>query len=99
MPDALQQLLLLQERDLALDALRYRKAHLPERARLDAALEEAKGLLPRQQRLRAQRDEQVKEERRLEHEIESLRAKVSDVDAKLYSGTITSPRELQAMQA
>jgi uncharacterized protein len=99
MPDALQQLLAVQERDLALDVLRHRRESLPERGELDGALDEAKSLLPRQQRLRADRDAQVREEQRLEHEIESVRAKAAEVDSKLYSGTVTSPRELQALQA
>ncbi len=99
MPDPLQQLLLVQERDLALDVLRHRRDHLAERAELEGALGEARALIPRQQRLREQREAQMTEERRLEHEIESVRAKATEVDAKLYSGTISSPRELQALQA
>jgi predicted nucleic acid-binding Zn-ribbon protein len=99
MPEPLQQLLLVQERDLALDVLQHRREHLSERAELEAALGEAKTLIPRQQRLREQREAQASEERRLDHEIESVRTKAAEVDAKLYSGTVTSPRELQAMQA
>jgi uncharacterized protein len=99
MPEPLQQLLLVQERDLALDVLRHRRDHLPERAELDGALAEARTLIPRQQRLREDRDAQEREEKRLDHEIETVRAKAAEVDAKLYSGTVTSPRELQAMQA
>lgn len=95
----LQQLLVVQDRDSAVDHLRARRDHLPERGRLEAHLDEARALLPRQQQLRQARDEQVAEEKRLEHEIDSLRAKLADADGKLYSGTVTSPRELQAIQA
>ncbi len=99
MPDELQQLMRVQEHDSALDALHYRRESLPERARLQACLDEAKTLLPRQQQLRADREVQAREEARLESEIESFRAKMAEVDTKLYSGTVTSPRELQSLQA
>jgi predicted nucleic acid-binding Zn-ribbon protein len=100
MPNAdLDQLLLVQERDSAIDNLRARREHLPERAELQARLDEARALLPRQQQLRQARDVQASEEKRLEDEIESVRTKLTDADGKLYSGTVTSPRELQALQA
>ncbi|MET0920452.1 MAG: C4-type zinc ribbon domain-containing protein, partial [Acidimicrobiia bacterium] len=45
------------------------------------------------------RDEVAREEQRLDDEARSLEAKAKEVDAKMYSGEISSPRELQAMQA
>ena len=39
------------------------------------------------------------EERRLDDEAQALGARAADADQKLYSGTVSSPRELQAMQA
>ncbi len=50
-------------------------------------------------RLGAQRDTVLADEKRLDDEAQSLGAHVTEVDQKLYSGTISSPRELQAMQA
>lgn len=97
-PD-LAQLLLLQDRDSAIDNLQARREHLPERAELQSRLDEARTLLPRQQQLRQARDAQANEEKRLEQEIDSLRTKLADADSKLYSGTVSSPRELQALQA
>jgi uncharacterized protein len=95
---ALEDLLTLQTHDTAADRLRHRRASLPERtalaeqaaARLDveAQLAEATG----------RRDEVARDERRLEDEVRSLEAKAKAEEARMYSGTISSPRELQAMQ-
>lgn len=38
-------------------------------------------------------------QRRLEGELSLVESKVSELDARLYSGAITVPRELQAMQS
>jgi uncharacterized protein len=96
---ALRGLLDVQELDLAADQLHHRRASLPERlalaeeqaaiARLDVELSE----------LTARSDELRRTQRRLEDEVASIEAKAADHDRKLYAGTVTSPRELQAMQA
>jgi predicted nucleic acid-binding Zn-ribbon protein len=96
---ALEDLLNLQTHDTAADRLRHRRATLPERATLaeqaaarldlEAQLAEATG----------RRDEVAREERRLEDQIRSLEAKAKAEESRMYSGTISSPRELQAMQS
>jgi uncharacterized protein len=96
---AFEDLLTLQTHDTAADRLRHRRATLPERialaeqaaARLDleAQLAEATG----------RRDEVAREERRLDDEIRTLEARAKAEEARMYSGTISSPRELQAMQS
>jgi uncharacterized protein len=40
----------------------------------------------------------AREERRLDDQIRTLEAKAKAEEARMYSGTISSPRELQAMQ-
>ena len=45
------------------------------------------------------RAEAARLQRRLEGELALLESKLSELDAKLYSGAVTVPRELQAMQA
>jgi predicted nucleic acid-binding Zn-ribbon protein len=95
----LEDLLNLQTHDTAADRLRHRRATLPERATLaeqaaarldlEAQLAEATG----------RRDEVAREERRLEDQIRSLEAKAKAEESRMYSGTISSPRELQAMQS
>jgi predicted nucleic acid-binding Zn-ribbon protein len=45
------------------------------------------------------RDVELREERRLDDEVRSLEARAKAVDTKMYSGTVSSPKELQSMQA
>ena len=59
-----------------------------ELARLEATLAEVEG----------QAAEAARAQRRLEGELSLLEAKMAELDAKLYSGAVTVPRELQAMQ-
>jgi len=44
------------------------------------------------------RDEAVRRQGRLEDDLASVEARIAEVDRRLYSGTVTIPRELQAMQ-
>jgi predicted nucleic acid-binding Zn-ribbon protein len=95
----LETLLLLQEQDIALDRLRHRRATLPARAALEAALAAHATRSKETQVVHGDRDRVLADERRLDDEAQGLSAKAADVNAKLYSGTVTSPKELQAMQA
>ena len=97
--DDLGPLLTLQEHDLALDRLRHRRATLPARATVAAAeteigaidLEVAVGGEPR--------GELARHQERLENEAQALAEQAKAADRKLYSGEVSSPRELQALQA
>ena len=98
MPDPLEALLDVQDHDLAADQLRHRRSTLPERlalaelqaalARLDVELQELNGRL----------GELDRSQRRIEDEVAALAEKGQAENKRLYSGTVTSPRELQAMQ-
>lgn len=92
-------LLALQERDGALDRLRHRHQTLPEREALARGEADAVALDARLATVRAERDEVAREEQRLDDEVRSLAGKATEVEAKMYSGEISSPRELQAMQS
>ncbi len=92
-------LLALQERDGALDRLRHRHQTLPERDALARGEADAAALDARTVAVRAERDEVAREEQRLDDEARSLAAKATEVEAKMYSGEVSSPRELQAMQS
>ncbi|MGZ6956684.1 MAG: zinc ribbon domain-containing protein [Acidimicrobiia bacterium] len=95
----LEQLLVVQEHDSAIDHLRHRRATLPERevlARSEARIRELEAPITE---VRGRRDVVVRDVKRLEDEAEAVAAKVREVDAAMYSGSITSPKELQAMQA
>ncbi|HEX4491244.1 MAG TPA: C4-type zinc ribbon domain-containing protein [Acidimicrobiia bacterium] len=95
----LEALLRVQERDITLDRLRYRRASLPEREALRERHARATELTARANAVRTNRDGALAEERRLDDEAQGLAAKAKQVDSKLYSGTVSSPRELLDMQA
>lgn len=95
----LEPLLDLQERDLALDRLRHRHATIPERAALAAAQANSVELSKRIDALRTERDGVARDEQRLDDEARSLAEQAELAEKRLYSGEITSPKELQALQA
>jgi predicted nucleic acid-binding Zn-ribbon protein len=97
--DELEALLLVQEHDTARDRLRHRRATLPERAELETRSANLRVLDAQSREVRGRRDVVLADEKRLDDEARSLGARADDGDAKLYSGTVSSPRELQAMQA
>lgn len=99
MSEALDILLTVQERDLALERLQHRRDRLPERARLVQADAQATALAARAQLLTTQRDALARDETKFDDEARSLEAKAKEVESRMYSGEISSPRELQAMQA
>ena len=97
--DQLEALLLVQEHDTARDRLRHRRATLPERAELEARSANLRTLDAQSREVRGRRDIVLADEKRLDDESRSIGARADEADAKLYSGTVSSPRELQAMQA
>ena len=95
---SLEQLLVVQDHDTTLDQLRHRRTTLPERevvARAEARLRELEVPITE---TRTRRDAVHRDVKRLEDEASAAAAKAKDVDAAMYSGTITSAKELQAMQ-
>jgi predicted nucleic acid-binding Zn-ribbon protein len=95
----LDKLLVVQEHDTALDRLRYRREALPERSQLAAREADAAKVAGELSVLQRARDEAAVEEKRLDDEARSLDARAKEMEQRLYSGNVTSPRELQAMQA
>ena len=90
-------LLDVQRLDNTLDQLRYRHENLPERAlivELDAELEKLAGARANTD---AQRDELRKRQRALETEAGDVEGKAASLEAKLYDGSVTSPKEATAL--
>ncbi len=89
----------MQEHDTAIDRLQHRRRTLPERAEL-VGVEEA---LARLGEARAEaverRDDVARRQRRLEDDLASTEAKITEIERRMYSGVVSAPRELQAMQA
>ena len=98
MTDPTTTLLTVQERDSETDQLRHRRESLPQRvalaeqqahvARVDTELSAIGDRIAELQRT----------QKRLEDEVATIEAKGEAENKKMYSGTVTSPRELQAMQ-
>jgi uncharacterized protein len=96
---ALEDLLVVQEHDSAADRLRHRRETLPEMARL-AEVEKAVATIDASSSdVGGRRDEVARRQQRHEDELASIETKIGDVEKRLYSGAVTVPRELQAMEA
>jgi uncharacterized protein len=91
--------LAVQSVDSEIDTLTHRRAALPERAELERVLREGKAAHDQLTGLRAERDALSRAVKALDDKTETVAAKARSVDEKLYSGTVTSPRELQDLQA
>lgn len=90
-------LLTLQERDTELDQLRYRRAHLPERAHLDTVLSELAAVGSAGAAVSAQREELGRRQAQLETELAETERRLAVINRQMRSGAITASRDLQAM--
>jgi predicted nucleic acid-binding Zn-ribbon protein len=91
-------LLVVQEHDTAADQLEHRRRNLPERAQLDQLMAGFGDLDARVAEVEAQRHDLTRNQARIEDEVASLTDKATQHDKALYGGTVSNPRELQAMQ-
>lgn len=91
-------LLEIQELDLASDRLRHRSRTLPERADLAAASTEQAELETAASGVETRAHDLGRAQRRHEDEVSALEDKVASTNRQLYGGTVTAPRELQALQ-
>jgi predicted nucleic acid-binding Zn-ribbon protein len=95
----LQALIALQDVDTALGQLRHRRSHLPERADL-AAIEQELGALDRAAaEAGAARDQIAEQQAVVEADLAATEGRAEAVNRRLYGGTVTASRELQAMAA
>ncbi|MBW3668461.1 MAG: hypothetical protein KY443_04530 [Actinobacteria bacterium] len=92
-------LLVVQQHDTAIDQLEHRRAHLPERAELSDVEERIAGVERRLADVGARREAIAERQGRHEHEIAAVEARIGDIEKRMYSGTVSASRELQAMAA
>lgn len=92
-------LLEVQRHDTNADQLRHRREHLPERAQLAALRNDMAALDARAGEVEARVDELRRAQKKLEDEIASLNDKAQQVDKTLYGGTVSVPKDLQALQS
>jgi len=96
--DAVERLFDLQGEDALLGQLEYRIHALPEREKL-ISLKEMKSTTEDQVFIyQAESIEQRKIEKRLELELSSIETRLMEVDEKLYSGIITTEKEVKGLQ-
>ena len=90
-------LLDVQRLDNTIDQLRYKREHLPERAAIAELDGEIAAVNAESAETLATRDELRRQERDLEAESRDVADKAASLDAKLYGGMVTSPKEATAM--
>jgi predicted nucleic acid-binding Zn-ribbon protein len=91
-------LLVIQQHDTHVDQLIHRAENLPQRAQL-AKHEEAVVTLDRRlAEVDSRHGELTRSQQRFEDEISSLNERANQAEKRLYSGTVSNPRELQALQ-
>ena len=92
-------LLEVQDHDTSADQLHHRRAHLPERAELTAAMAEITGVQAELAGVRAQLDEVLGRQSRLETNITAADQRITEMEGRLYSGQVTATRDILALTA
>lgn len=90
-------LLDVQDRDVLLDQLRHRRASLPDRAELAAVQSRLKELAAQLSEVGDRLTVQQRGQKKIEDEVSAIETKTSTETRKLNSGTVTAPREIQAI--
>jgi predicted nucleic acid-binding Zn-ribbon protein len=98
-PAVLNRLLDLQAEDSAIKRLNERRGALPEAARLAEVNDQLAELTADIEIATKQRDEIAREQARLEGEIELIEQKIKREEERMYSGGVSNPKELSALQA
>jgi uncharacterized protein len=91
-------LLAVQEHDTRADQLNHRIQTLPVRAALAQLEDDVLAVDGQLADVHRRRDELGRSQQRLEDEIASLTERANQAEKQLYSGAVTNPRELQALQ-
>jgi hypothetical protein len=92
-------LLELQDLDKRIDQETHRRANLPTRAELAELLARVAQQEAERATLVAARDEVAARQAVAESELQALETRAAQVSARLYGGSVTASRELQAMAA
>jgi uncharacterized protein len=91
-------ILVVQEHDTRTDQLNHRIETLPLRSDLAQLEEDVRAVDGHLADAQRRRDELGRSQQRLEDEIASLSERANQAEKQLYSGSVTNPRELQALQ-
>ncbi|MDA8062661.1 MAG: C4-type zinc ribbon domain-containing protein [Actinomycetota bacterium] len=92
-------LLALQDLDVSLDQHRHRLAHLPARLQLAELAARREALDGRRRSEEELRGEVLARQAKLEAELTATERRREEVSARLYGGSVSASRDLQAMAA
>ena len=95
----LEALLAVQAHDTTIDQLRHRSATLPARAEVAAIESQLAELEKKAAEVATDLHAVDRRQKAAEDEVASLAAKITELDKKLYGGTVSAIKELQALQA
>lgn len=96
---ALKRLLALQDEDTAIKRLEIRRASLPEAQRLVELNDQLVELTTDLEIATKQLDEIAREQSRIEGEMGLLEQKIEREEQRLFSGAVSNPKELAALQS
>lgn len=98
-PEQQQDVLALQATDTAIRQLEHRRAHLPEQQQLDE-VDGTLGDVSRElARTRAELEEVERRQKRLDDDIAAVESRRKSEEARMYSGEVSSEKELEARKA
>ncbi|MDX1509792.1 MAG: C4-type zinc ribbon domain-containing protein [Nitriliruptorales bacterium] len=97
--EVLDGLLALQAAETTLRRVARKLDDLPEQQVLDDIAKRHEQLLDEQADVRVSLEQEQAEQRRLEKDLELLRTRLEDENQRMYSGAITTPKELQSQRA
>lgn len=95
----LERLLGVQGLDTRLDQLRHRLATHPARAAIAGVEAERGAAAAELAAATAEQDDLLRQQRRWDDEVAKVAARRTEIDGSLYGGSVTSPKELLALQA
>ncbi|MFV2038633.1 MAG: zinc ribbon domain-containing protein [Acidimicrobiales bacterium] len=97
-PETLKRLLVVHEHDRALDALKHRRATLPEFEEINLVTASVKVLAASAVEMAGRRHVLERDQKRLEDEVALLDARIINEEGRLYGGEVSAAKELQAFQ-
>jgi predicted nucleic acid-binding Zn-ribbon protein len=92
-------LLALQDLDTHIDQQRHLRSHLPERAQLAEVEAELEKVRSARSELAVTLEEVAGRQAMAERELKAAEERIAQVSSRLYGGTVSATRELQAMAA
>lgn len=95
----LKRLLALQEADDVVRRLEHQLSRLPEQAEVDEFAAQDATLATGDAELQERRERALREQRQIEGEVDALTQRREEEERRLYDGSLTSTREVQAAEA